>query len=145
MVGTSKGQLPNDYARAPFSTVIGDLLRIACYRAMNKPGMVVYTHFDKSGNLRYTIIYFQNQIGELLREKGAHIAVDINRPQVRKLIQRDKRQLIDQINKNFKIKLEINNDIDLKKFLNKENSLAQIYAEFYKLVKIIIGRDKKQP
>lgn len=144
MVGTSKGQLPNDYASTPFSTVIGDLLRIACYRAMNKPGMVVYTHYDNSGNLRYTIIYFQNHIGELLREKGAHIAVDINRPQVRKLIQRDIGYLINQINKNFNIKLEINNDIDLKKFLSKESSLTQIYAEFFKLIMIIIEREKNQ-
>lgn len=143
MVGTRKGQLPSDYARAPFSTVIGDILRIACFRAMNKPGMVVYTHYDNLGNLKYTIIYFQNHIGELLRKKGAHIAVDINRPLVRNLIQRDKRQIIDKMNKNFNIQLDIQYNIDLNKYLSKDSSLEQIYSEFYKIVNIIIGRDKK--
>ena len=42
MVGTNKGQLLQDSKRNPLSNVIGDILRIACYRALEKLGIITY-------------------------------------------------------------------------------------------------------
>lgn len=143
MIGTQKGQLLGDYGRSPLSTVIGDLLRIGSYRALNKPGMVVYVYYDKKGSLNYSIITFNEQIGNILRNFGVYLAVDINRPQIRKLIERNQLEISKQFEKVFKIFPDLNFETKLWDFMSNKTSNEEIFIIFFKLIKIIINQDKK--
>lgn len=141
MVGTNKGQLLQDSKKNPFSNVIGDILRIACYRALEKPGIITYVHYDSLGNLNYTIISFNKRVGKALREAGAYLAVDINRPQVRRLYQKSQKQVINQFEKVFKIKPNLDPIVDLQKYAIDGADVTNIYEQFLKLVNIILGKE----
>ncbi len=141
MVGSNKGQLLKDSMKNPMSNVIGDMLRIACYRALGKPGMITYVHYDNSGNLNYSIIAFNKRVGKVLREAGAYLAVDINRPQVRRLYQESHEQVIKQFEKVFKIMPNLDPNADLLRYAVSEGDEIYIYDQFLKLISIILENE----
>ncbi|MFW9903115.1 MAG: hypothetical protein ACFFFH_02175 [Candidatus Thorarchaeota archaeon] len=141
MVGTNKGNLLQDSMKNPLSNVIGDILRIACYGAFEKPGIITYVHYDNNGNLNYTIISFDKKVGKALRKAGAYLAVDINRPQVRKLYQKSQKLLINQLEKVFKIQPNLDPTANLQKFAIDGAERSRIYKQFLELIRIILLKE----
>ena len=142
MIGNAKGNYRNvNYIThgSPFNSVIADMLRVACYTAAGKPGMVVYGHFNKTGKLIYTIIVFSKKSADKLSKEGANLAVDMSRPRVRKLLQDGHFRIMDQLKKVFKIPSELNLGPNLLKFSIDSFTNDELLELFLKLIKIILN------
>jgi hypothetical protein len=81
MIGYYKGNetISDLMGKGPFSSVLGDTLRIACYGATGKPGMVAHSSINKDGDLVYPLMIFDQTVTDALRHHGAQLAIDINR------------------------------------------------------------------
>jgi hypothetical protein len=140
MIGSNKANetLSDLLDKSPFSCVLGDILRIACYEAAGKPGMIVHPVFDKKGNLVYTIMKFNREVGEVLRQNGAFLAVDVNRKSVKEEIQKDPSVVLEKIEELFEITSNLNLKTDLDRYsVNSENEM-DVYTLFRDLVELII-------
>lgn len=141
MIGSNKANetLSDLLDKSPFSCVLGDILRIACYEAAGKRGMIVHPAFDKKGDLIYTIMMFNHEIGEVLRANGAFLAVDMNRKSVREAIQKDPSILMEKIEEIFEITSNLNLETDLSRYsVNSENEM-EVFTLFRELTELIIG------
>jgi hypothetical protein len=141
MIGSNKANetLSDLLDKSPFSCVLGDILRIACYEAGGKPGMIVHPAFDKKGNLIYTIMKFNHEVGEVLRQNGAFLAVDVNRKSVKDAIQQDSSIVMEKIEELFEITSNLNLETDLGWYsANSENEM-EVFTLFRELTELIIG------
>ena len=69
----------------------------------------------------------------------------LNRPRVRKLIQRNQLIISKQFKKVFKIIPDLKNETNQRKFMSKNYNQAsndEIFKVFFKLIKIIINKNK---
>lgn len=140
MIGTNKANetLSDLIDKGPFSSALGDILRIACYEAAGKPGMVVHPSFDKIGSLIYTIMKFDRGVGKVLSQKGAYLAVDMNRKSVKGVLQNNPSTLMEQFEKIFNITKNMNLGIDLQRFSVDSECEKDVFTLFRELVEIIL-------
>ncbi|MFW9904740.1 MAG: hypothetical protein ACFFFH_10435 [Candidatus Thorarchaeota archaeon] len=144
MIGNAKGNYRNVNLinhGSPFNSVIADMLRVACYNAAGKSGMVVYGHFRKTGNLIYTIIVFNKETVDKLRYEGANLAVDMSRPRVRNLLQDGHHVIMDQLQKVFKIPSDLDLGPNLLKFSLDSATNDELFGLFLKLIKLILKKN----
>ncbi len=142
MIGNAKGNYRNVNSinhGSPFNSVIADMLRVACYNAAGKPGIVVYGHFRKKGDFLYTIILFSKETANKLRYEGANLAVDMSRPHVRNLLQDGHYTIMDQFQKVFKILSDLDLGSNLQKFSLDSATNDELFGLFLKLIKIILS------
>ena len=145
MIGNTKGNYRNvNFVShgSPFNSVIADMLRVACYNASGKPGMVVYGHFRKKGNFVYTIVVFSQETADKLRYEGANLAIDMNRPRVRNLLHDGPYTIMDQLQKVFKIPSDLDLGPNLLKFSIDSGTNDELFGLFLKITKIILGKKR---
>ncbi len=141
IIGNAKGNYRNVNSinhGSPFNSVIADMLRVACYNAAGKPGMVVYGHFRKQGNFIYTIIVFSKETAAKLRYMGANLAVDMSRPRVRNLLQNGHYAIMNQLQKVFNIPSEFDLGPNLLKYSLDSATNDELFGLFLKLIKMIV-------
>lgn len=141
IIGQNKGKQSEVYleTQSAYSTIIADLIRIACIGGAGKQGIVVYGQIDKKGNLVYTIIRFDKHVINKLKEAGAQLAIELNRPKVRKLLQSKNKQLHTILESVFYDTSTLDFNTNLDKFLTKSSTNLELYRLFYTLIKVILG------
>jgi hypothetical protein len=144
MVGNNKGNRHVLHNNSPFNSVIADLLRIACYDAIGKPGIVVYPHFSKSGVLIFTIIKFDEKVRKRLKKAGASIAVDINRPRVRKLLFDNENAIINHLREVFKLTKDMKLGSNLLRYSRDSISSDDLWYQFLALINIILTESDEE-
>jgi hypothetical protein len=141
MIGYYKGNetLSDLMEKGPFSSVLGDTLRIACYGVAGKPGMVVHASINKAGDLEYTLMIYDQVATDALRQHGAQLAIDINRKKVKGLLSEEKQSFMEQLKKIFKITSNIDFGPDLHRFSVDSTDIMCIFTVFRELVEIILN------
>lgn len=144
MIGYYKGNetLSDLMEKGPFSSVLGDTLRIACYGAAGKPGMVAHASINKAGDLEYMLMIYDQVATNALRQHGAQLAIDINRKKVKGLLSEGKQTFIEQLKKIFKMTSNIDFGPDLHRYSVDSSDVMCIFAVFRELVEIILKKYK---
>jgi hypothetical protein len=124
---------------SPFSNVIADLLRVACNSASGKPGIVVHGSFNESKDVIYTIFKFNEKSIFRLKKAGANLAVDLNRPMVKEIINEANESLLKRLNDIFYDTSTIDLGEDLLKFSITPISHENLFKLYHKLCLIILG------
>lgn len=141
MTGLNKSKQSYAYliSSSPFSSVIGDLLRIACNGAAGKPGLVVFGQVDITGDIVYTIVKFDDFVISRLKNAGTHFAVDINRPKVKMILNEGILHVKNRLKKVFYDISTLDLRTDLYKFSLESPTNLELYHLFYNLVKICLN------
>ena len=143
IIGNTKGNkgIASSFEwETPFRSVLGDMLRVACYNAAGKSGIIVMPRF-KVRKLVYTVIKFDQVVKDRLRRVDAKLAVDMSRPQARNLLlEKGHSGIFNQLKKVFKKPSDIDLGSNLLKFSLRSVTNDDLLVHFEKLIRIILNK-----